>query len=57
MIGLMLIYLLSIKRQKSQNYATISHLVLQVFLCKIMEQFIEDYIIQHFLQSDIFSKN
>ena len=52
MIGLMLIYLLSIKKAKSPNYATIGHI-----LCKIMEQFMRDYIIQHFLHNDLFSKN
>jgi len=55
MIGLMLIYLLSTKKAKSSNYATIGSLT--SILCKIMEQFIKDYIIQHFLHNDLFSKN
>ena len=56
MIGLMLIYLLSIKKAKSPNYATIP-ISLTSILCKIIEQFIRDYIIQHFLHNDLFSKN
>jgi len=48
------LYLLSIKKAKSQNYATIWPISLTSILCKIMEQFIRDYIIQQFLHSDLF---
>jgi len=44
------------KSKKSElcNYRPIS---LTSILCKIMEQFIWDYIIQHFLHNNLFSKN
>jgi len=57
MIGLMLIYLLFINKAKSPNYANYRPINLTSILCKIMEQFIRDYIIQHFLHNDLFSKN
>jgi len=42
------------KKSELCNYRPIS---LTSILCKIMEQFISDYIIQHFLHNDLFSKN
>ena len=42
------------KKSELCNYRPIS---LTSILCKIMEQFIRDYIIQHFLHSDLFSNN
>ena len=42
------------KKSELCNYRPIS---LTSILCKIMEQFIRDYIIQHFLHNDLFSKN
>ena len=42
------------KKSELCNYRPIS---LTSILCKIMEPFIRDYIIQHFLHNDFFSKN
>ena len=42
------------KKSELCNYRPIS---LTSILCKIMEQFIRDYIIQHFLNSNFFSNN
>ena len=42
------------KKSELCNYRPIS---LMSILCKIMEQLIRDYVIQHFLYNDVFSKN
>ena len=42
------------KKSKLCNYRPIS---LTSILCKIIEQFIRNYIIQHFLHNDLYSKN
>jgi len=55
MIGLMLIYLLSIKKGKKSELCNYRQISLTSILCKIMEQFIRDYIIQHFLHNDLFT--
>jgi len=48
MIGLMLIYLLSIKKGKKSELCNYRPISLTSILCKIMEHFIRDYIIQLF---------
>ena len=45
------------KKGKKSELCKDRPISLTSILCKIMEQFIRDYIIQHFLHNDLFSKN
>ena len=57
MIGLMLIYLLSIKKAKSPNYATTDQLVLRVYSVQNNGTIYKGLYNSAFFHNNLFSKN